>query len=285
MNCKSTDNLEVTRPSCVIHWDGCDESLFDNLLSPRDLLSWCTLKDAAERRNFQPLLSISDGHTDADSVPPGVYYHRKCRQHFTLRVPPVVCETETLSKLDSSRCNQRRDLNDNTTRVLPATCIFCKKVKYVPKTSNRENLVQCREMRAESRIRKYAQITQDKHLLGLTGCYELVAAEAKYHPSCYQKCKRVTDEHAEQFEAGAAALLDDSAESNDSASKAFRFVVDHIDKTVFSANHVVPLTEISTLYVSKLLEYGHSPSDSTKRNLRRKLEQTFQDRLHFCQGK
>jgi len=83
--------------------------------------------------------------------------------------------------------------------------------------------------------------------------------------NCYQKCKRVTDEHAQQSEAGAAALLDaGSADTNDSAGKTFQFIVDHTDKAVFSAKHVVSLTDISMLCVSTLLEYGHSLSDSNK---------------------
>ena len=262
------------------------ESLFDNLISPRDSSSWSTLREAALNRNYEPLLTISTEHTDPHTVPSDVFYHRQCRQHFTLRVPPTTTETTTPSTQDTAKHISRRVLPQNTSRVLDAVCIFCRKVKCLPKTSTKEHLVQFREMRADTRIREYAKIKQDEYLLGVTGCYELVAAEAKYHPSCYQKCKRVTDDHVKQYGAVPVDVQTNQSASIDSTTDAFQFITDYIERLVFCGKQVVPLAEIANLYVAKLLECGQSEvSDSTKRNMRRKLERTFDDRLHFCQGK
>ena len=208
-------------PSCVIHSDLCPDSLYENLIFPRDLSSWTSLKDAAQSRNFEPLLHIISEHTDVESVPPAVYYHRKCRQLFTLRIP-----TTSLSPAGDAPaplCNPRRVTTGTTTRVLDEVCIFCRKTQYMRKSNTREQLVQCRDMRADERIREYALSTQNEHLLGIVGCHELVAAEAKYHQSCYRQCIRGTQEKSPI-----------PVEVADPVSEAYRFVVSYIEQEVFA---------------------------------------------------
>src|SRR6218665_961373 len=118
----------------------------------------------------------------------------------------------------------------------------------------------------------------NEYLLRITGCHELVAVEAKYHRSCYQKCIRVTDEHGKQ-------CVDVTAEvqTDEPTTKAFQFITNYLERMVFGVKNIVALSEIANVYVAKLLEYGHPEvCDSTKRNLRRKLEHAFEDRLNFC---
>ena len=252
MEMQNTHSVEVTRPSCIIHWSGCSDSLCDNLISPRDLPSWSALKEAAVRRNFEPLLSISSEHTEAHLIPSGVYYHRQCRQQFTLRLPPTpTVETSSVSTVETARRNPKRVVPQSKSRILDPICIFCRKVKCLPKTSSKEHLMQCVEDRAEMRIREYAQITHNEYLLGITGCHELVAVEAKYHRSCYQKCIRVTDEHGKQ-------CVDVTAEvqTDEPTAKAFQFITNYFERMVFGVKNIVALAEIANVYVAKAVGQG-----------------------------
>ena len=69
-------------------------------------------------------------------------------------------------------------IGENTRRNV--FCIFCEKPKYFKGARNREPLGQCRDMRADSSIRKIATQKNDSKILAPVS-RELVAAEARYH--------------------------------------------------------------------------------------------------------
>ena len=54
-----------------------------NLVSPRDLDSWNTLLRAARLRQHTSLLDLAA--TLSEGEVPIVFYHRKCRQIFTMK--------------------------------------------------------------------------------------------------------------------------------------------------------------------------------------------------------
>ena len=71
--------------------------------------------------------------------------------------------------------------------ILPQICIFCDKTsKYKKGTNTREILRCCTELRVDQRLKKAAIDRHDSKLISLTSD-ELVAKEARYHPSCYKK--------------------------------------------------------------------------------------------------
>ena len=73
--------------------------------------------------------------------------------------------------------------------VLPNVCIFCRKQSKYTGSNTRETLRCCSEMRVDERIRNIATSRHDSHILSITAD-ELVAKEAKYHPSCYKSYTR-----------------------------------------------------------------------------------------------
>ena len=75
--------------------------------------------------------------------------------------------------------------SSNISTTYERICIFCEKPKYFKGTRNREPLVQCRDMRADSSIRKIATQKNDSKILALVS-RELVAAEVCYHRTCYR---------------------------------------------------------------------------------------------------
>ena len=89
------------------------------------------------------------------------------------------------SQLDNSRKSTRKR-GSKDSRVYEPVCIFCSKVsKYLKGKRTRENLVQCVDLRADSAIREAAEKKSDGKVIALCS-RELVAAEAKYHRSCYR---------------------------------------------------------------------------------------------------
>ena len=69
-------------------------------------------------------------------------------------------------------------------RHMSAFAFSVKKPKFLKGTRNREPLVQCQDMRADSSIRKMATLKNDSKILDLVS-RELIAAEACYHRTCY----------------------------------------------------------------------------------------------------
>ena len=77
----------------------------------------------------------------------------------------------------------------NSSTTYERICIFCEKANFLKGTRNREPLVQCRDMRADSSIRKMATLKNDSKILSLVS-RELIAAEACYHKACYRSYTR-----------------------------------------------------------------------------------------------
>jgi len=134
----------------------------------------------------------------------------------------------------------KRIPSSTSSRVLDAVCIFCRKVKYLKKSNSREPLSQCIDDRAELKIRTFAERTADKHPLGLVGCHDMIAAEAKYHASCYKLCT-------------VPPKVPGCFVIEDPCSKAYAFIVSHIEQILIEEKRVIALAEIKQLYVDKQL--------------------------------
>ena len=63
----------------------------------------------------------------------------------------------------------------NSSTTYERLCVFCEKTTFLKGTRNREPLVQCRDMRADSSIRKMATLKNDGKILALVS-RELIAA-------------------------------------------------------------------------------------------------------------
>ena len=85
---------------------------------------------------------------------------------------------------DCSRRSSRH--TPSTSRVYEELRIFCQKSsKYQKGKKTRESLIQCTELRADSRVREAAVQKLDERILAIVS-RELVAAEGHYHRSCYR---------------------------------------------------------------------------------------------------
>ena len=64
----------------------------------------------------------------------------------------------------------------------------------------------------------------NSRLLGIIGCQELIAAEAKYHPCCYKKCNSFVLVETQDSAEDNAIQPDDCA-----VSPSFEFIVQYVE--------------------------------------------------------
>ena len=162
--------------------------------------------------------------------------------------------------------------SSNTGRTYERSCIICEKLKYLKGTRNREPLVQCRDMRGNSSIRKTAtQKNYDSKILSLVSS-ELVALEACHHRTCYRSYTR-PDANCESERDDEYARLE---------SDAYQMLFDYIRSDVIENGKVVKLSEITQLLVELLMSLGVKEcKPSTKKHIRRNIEAEFSELLNF----
>lgn len=82
---ESNEKASCTNPpkqacmDCFIHCSNDDSKL----VNPENFKSWTTLVNAAKIRNNAPVLELAKDLPEGKV--PEVYYHRKCRQIFTMK--------------------------------------------------------------------------------------------------------------------------------------------------------------------------------------------------------
>lgn len=184
---EGNDSPEPKRPKmeCIIH---CSDDK-DKLVSLQGADSWKTLLRAAQIRNHAPILEMVEDLPEGKI--PTLYYHRKCRSIFTMKkLLDRILEKEKQSASESSteKKESKREARQvsATSRTYSEECIFCQKTdKYVTGQNKREKVVQCRELRADEKIRSVATKKMDSRILAIVS-RDLVAAEGHYHRSCYR---------------------------------------------------------------------------------------------------
>ena len=142
-----------SKKKCIIHCTN-DSS---NLVNPKDEESWKTLLRAAQIQNHQEIVELSKSLSEGEV--PLIYYHRKCRSIFTMKklldkLSQQSSNSQTQPEQVARRVSIRGSESSNISTTYERICIFCEKPKYFKGTRNREPLVQCRDMRADSSIRK-----------------------------------------------------------------------------------------------------------------------------------
>ena len=267
------------RTYCIIH---CTDEDSQSLVSPKDFGSWKALLRAAEIWKHDPILNISKELTEGE-IPP-VQYHRKCRSIFTMKrlldnitTNQEANQSQTLQDESTAR-RPSRDL-PSTSRVYDAVCIFCQKSsKYLKGQKTREALIQCQELRADSRVRDIATKRLDQRILAIVS-RELVAAEGHYHRSCYRLyTKEVTtvnsvSKHEEP----------DTEENHYQEIErcAYDKLLAYIRHELIPNPKVLPMTDLTSRLQSYMTAYGiDQVRESTKKHLRRKLESELGGCLH-----
>ena len=154
-------------------------------------------------------------------------YHSKCHKNFTAVPANVGCVTHVnLSPTSTLTRSQRESLASTTASsgILPPVCIFC----GINRKRN-EKLGSNETRSAESRIREVAHQLGDTLLLSKVGDYmfgegpDFVALEVKYHHSC----KRDYLNKIKHTSSSKHTIMKD---------KAFKFVVNHIRRSIIKAD-------------------------------------------------
>ena len=272
---ETTLNPDTKR--CII----CTKTSSSSELSkPKDAESRRTLLDAAKLQHFEAIVDLSEEEFEDKLV-----YHRKCRSNFTHKKTldrfrqQQVDQSTTPEPRTSTRA---RELPSTSSRVLDDVCIFCdKKNKYILGSKTREPLSLSLELRSDETVRSVALKKLDDKILAITS-RELVAAEARYHKSCYKADTRT-------YICDTKAAEPDTAETryHEREQQAYQMLFDHVRETLFNQPQVVKLTALTDVLLNNLRTIGfpnENIQSSTKKHIRRKLEGEFAESLHFIQA-
>ena len=176
---------------CLICHRKEDSSGNGKLSKCKDVNSWRILYEAAERQNFEALLSP---RYSKDVYPPNpVTYHRSCRSSFILN-SVAGKEPTNASEPSLPRPVTRSSVGGDHVQgdILPKICIFCNKNKYKKGERTREKLHSLQELEADAKVRqsilKHIEKNTDQkkkaETLLLLLSKDLISSEAKYHESC-----------------------------------------------------------------------------------------------------
>ena len=158
---ESNEVKRFCKKKCIIY---CTDDSSD-LVNPKDEESWKTLLRAAEIRNHQEIVELSKSLSDGEV--PLIDYHRKCRRIFTMKkLLDKLSQQSSNSQTQPEQVSRRVSIrgSSNISKTYEHICIFCEKPKYSKGRRNREPLVQCRDMRADSSIRKIATQKNDSKI-------------------------------------------------------------------------------------------------------------------------
>ena len=141
----------------------------------------------------------------SDEIPANLQYHRKCYQLFTSKSHLKRLETQTKkneeilkviieqsNSFDSEESKPNRVSaisNSSSSILLPDKCIFCERgIIYMKRKP--EHLRKCEMKQVQGTLEKCAKEKHDFDMISLLSTHDIVAAEAKYHPSCFIACTR-----------------------------------------------------------------------------------------------
>ena len=157
----------------------------------------------AQIRNHGQILQKSQGLRPAE-IPTDVQYHRQCYQQFTNKNSLIILQKQsdkqkenlgaimqqcTSYDTDESSKPKRSSSSSSSGILLPDVCRFCDKtLKY--KSRKSQPLRKCEVKQIREKLEQYAKEKSDYCIISLVSTHNLVAAEAKYHPSCYADSTR-----------------------------------------------------------------------------------------------
>ena len=151
--------------------------------------------------------------------------------------------------------------------ILPDICIICdKKSKYVKK--KQESLRQCVVKETHKTLEKLANEGNDFCMQSLVTTSEMVAAQAKYHPSCYAEYNRPKTKKQTQSPG--------VTEYKHYELEAFQIVVANCHKMIYKQ------TILKLQNLTAIMKDGLKITSSTKNNLRRSIENTFRNDIMCC---
>ena len=264
------------------------------LVKMEKMETWKVIVNAAEIRSYEPVLELSK--VNIDGLPLELYYHRECYQYFTMKsllkrikekkevqkvqeaknlkdLNSLIDQTqsyvtsETVLLRRSSSASNSLASNSSTTgsSILPDTCIICNtKVKYYKR--ERESLRLCIVKQPQTTLQRFATERSDYRMQSLLSTVDLIAAEAKYHPSCYVEYTRPKYKKK--------ALSIETTEYKQCELEAFHIVIGHCHEMICKQT-ILKLNDMTTIMKDHLRKNGKEITNSTKKNLRSNIEKTF----------
>eukprot|EP00794_Sanderia_malayensis_P020769 gene20769-22792_t len=257
--------------SCIIYCSATSGPL----TTPASYQSWKTLLDAAVTRKHTTLIDVAKNLQEGEI--PDIQYHRECRSIFTLKKSLETLKEKRADSCTNEKKSSKRRITKNSI-ILDKVCIFCSKV-VKKKKGEKETPTQCLEMRAQRTIHNTALRLNDPRILHLVQNHDLIAAEAHYHVTCYKSFTRVRPDKPDKAEEKDEGKDDEDDEDDDyrikealSLDKLFHY----IRNEVIAKEQVTTLVDLTLKLVQYLREAGlQQILDSTKKHLRRKLENEF----------
>ena len=150
--------------------------------------------------------------------------------------------------------------SNSSSTILPQICIFCgRDSKYKKGTNTTEPLRCCAQLRVDKKLKTISTERHDAKLITLTS-HELLAKEARYHPSCY----KVYTKPVKLF----------MGQNDTFKIDALRSTIDEL--IAFCEGHITFINDVKKTYLKKLEEEGVETKNATK-NLRRSIERNCSD--------
>ena len=175
---------------------------------------------------------------------------------------------------ESVENHPRRTPNSNKT--LPDECIFClKNSKY--KNRTKEKLRLCCEFRSVTAIRTAPEPKNNFRILGLLS-EDLIAREGKYYQSCYVHFTRCNYTEKEK------EVPQSSKDENlykEFELQAFQEAVKYCHSLINECPRVIKFNSLARMMEDVLKNNNVTPKVSTKKNLRRNIENTFSKKFIF----
>ena len=222
---------------------------------------------------------------------PVLQYHRQCYQQFTHKsslneltkkhektkekFQTIMQNISTYETDERSLKPKRTSSSSSSSTLLPQDkCIFCDKTKkYISKKA--ENLRTCDLKQVKEKIEQCAKDKADHRIIALTSTHDLIAAEAKYHPSCYANFTRPKKNNVSSTSSGKCQETDDYKRVE---LEAFKIAVECCFNTI-TQSKVFKFQELLSIMTTHLRKKDLAITPTTRKNLRRNIEKCFGDKL------
>ena len=172
---------------------------------------------------------------------------------------------------------KRKFSSSSSSTLLPQDkCICCDKTKKY-KSNKVGNLRTCNLNQVKEKIEQCAKDKADHRIIALISTHDLIAAEAKYHPSCYANFTRPKITSVQSMSSGKCQETDDYKRIE---LEVFKIAVECCFNTI-NQSKVFKFQELPSIMTTHLRKNDLAMTPSTRKNLRRYIEKCFGDKLKF----
>lgn len=204
------------------------------------------LETVAEYQDLESLPSVkfNEEHDAEMFLKNQAKWHKTCHLQFAsskllrLQKRKISCEPTNVEQQQRKSKQQQTSGNPDMD-----SCIFCSEVSGT--------FHNCATMKLDHNIRRMAIELQDSSLLARISGGDLIAIEAKYHFSCLSTFKN-------RYRSAQRAQNSSTNSQEDELIQAqvFADLILYIEESIESGNFIFKLSELHSMYVSQLEEFG-----------------------------